>query len=491
MSLNDIDIPKTIKEAKEALKTETLSTAMRVLVETLILIIECLLLKFGANSRNSGVPPSQDPNRKKKVREKSAKPIGGQEGHKGATLKQIDNPDEVIPLKIDQKDLPVGQNLKEIAPLCRQVFDIKISRHVIEYQAQRLQDELGNVYEATFPLGVTAPVQYGTGVRAKVAYMTAYQMIPVERICDEFEHHIGMPISPGTAVNIISDAGEALKDFEKAARYALLESPVNCADETGGKVGKQKIWLHTVSSPLWTLILPHPKRGIEAMEDLGLLPQYTGTLIHDNWQAYFSFLCIHGLCNAHHQRELLRAFEDDGQQWAKKMSDLLEEMRRATENAGGCLTLEECALFEERYDAILAEGEKECPLPVPEEGKKPRGRVKRGKSRCLLDRLRERKAETLLFMRDVLVPYTNNLAERDVRPFKVKEKVSGCFRSIQAAINFCILRSFISTCIKQKASVYKALKNLFEGKLPSFVMDILERMPKESKDPPEVSAAPS
>ena len=115
-------------------------------------------------------------------------------------------------------------------------------------------------------------------------------------------------ISPGTAVNIISDAGEALKDFEKAARYALLESPVNCADETGGKVGKQKIWLHTVSSPLWTLILPHPKRGIETMEDLGLLPQYTGTLIHDNWQAYFSFLCIHGLCNAHHQRELLLRF---------------------------------------------------------------------------------------------------------------------------------------------------------------------------------------
>ena len=487
-SLNDIDIPKIIQEAQDRLKNETVSAGMSLIVETLLIIIECLLLRFGANSRNSSVPPSRDPNRKKKVRQKSGKKVGGQPGHKGSTLQQIKNPDEVISLKVDPKTLPDDQILKEMTPLRRQVFDIKISRHVIEYQAQRFKDQQGKIYEADFPIGVNSAVQYGTHVRAKVVYQSVYQSTSNERICDEFEHQVGIPISSGTVVNCIFEGADKLKPFEKAAKYALLESPVNCSDETGGKVGKEKIWLHTLSSPLWTLIAPHEKRGTEAMIDFGCLPKYTGTLIHDNWQPYFSFSCTHGLCNAHHQRELVRAFEDDGQQWAKKMSDLLEEMRRATEEAGGSLTFQERTPFEERYDAIFTEGEKECPLPVPQEGKRRRGRVKRGKSRCLLDRLRERKAETLLFMRDPLVPYTNNLAERDIRPFKLKEKVSGCFRSMKGAEAFCLLRSFISTCIKHKVSVYKSLTDLFEGIMPQFVKDVLARMPKDvTPPPPELS----
>jgi transposase len=469
MKIENIDIEATIEKAQILVREDKqLSAATKSIVEILILIISLLANRLNLNSTNSSKPPSSDPNRKKRPNSKTAKKPGGQKGHVGTTLKKVDDPDKVEVIKVDRSKLPAVR-YRQVGFESRQVFDIDISRVVTEYRAQILEDDKGNRFVAPFPEGVTKAVQYGTGLKAHSVYMSQFQLVPYNRIQDHFADQLHIPISEGSIFNFNKEAFQFLADFENRVKNELATSDLAHADETGINIGGKRHWLHCVSNDCWTLYYPHGKRGTDAMNDMGILSRFKGILCHDHWKPYYKIDCTHALCNAHHLRELTRAWEQDGQQWAQEMKNLLELINRKVNHAGGALDAQESEEYRLKYRAILKQGEIECPEPIRPKKKGKRGRIKRSKSRNLLERLRDYEQDALRFMYNELVPFSNNLGENDIRMTKVQQKISGCFRSIDGARIFCRVRSFLSTCRKQGVKSSHALDLLFNGKLPDFL----------------------
>jgi transposase len=472
MSIAKIDITETLQRAEGLLRQEpSVSPQLRAMFDLLITIIKLLVRKFGANSTNSSLPPSQDPHRARGAKRKTQGPKrqpGGQNGHEGATLAPDPHPDHIENIPIDRRTLPAGR-YKPAGYEARQVIDIEIRKQVTEYRAEILEDAHGGQFVAEFPAGVTRPVQYGLALKARSVYLSQQQLIPYERICDDFRDQCGIPLSAGSVFNFNLEAFVLLAHFEAMAIQQLILESVLHADETGINVDGEGLWLHCLSNEKWTLFFPHARRGAEAMIAMGVLEHFRGTLIHDHWKAYFQFNCRHALCNAHHLRELTRAAEDDGQHWAEKMHALLLEIKDATTQAGGSVTEREAKSFRRRYRNILTRGDRECPPPAPKDHPARPGRMARTKSRNLLERLRNFETETLRFMTDKLVPFTNNQGENDERMTKVQQKISGCFRSFQGAQIFCRVRSYLSTCRKHGLGATEALKILFSGHLPDFI----------------------
>jgi transposase len=469
MNIDNIDIHATIEKARAVIRDDKqMSAGTKSIVEILILVITLLANRLNLNSTNSSKPPSSDPNRKKKPRPKTGRNKGGQKGHIGTTLQKVDDPDIIEPIEIDRRTLPACA-LRDVGYEARQVVDIDISRVVTEYRAQILEDENGNRYVAAFPEGVTKAVQYGTGIKAHAVYLSQFQLIPYNRIQDYFADQLQIPISEGSIFNFNKQAFDALDEFEAHAREQLIASAVAHADETGINKGGDRYWLHCVSNPNWTLYYPHEKRGMEAFEAMGVLPWFKGILCHDHWKPYYSLDCIHSLCNAHHLRELTRAWEQDNQQWADDMKNLLEKINARVNDAGGVLNAQQAGIYRAQYRKLINEGEIECPEPERPNKKGKRGRIKKSKSRNLLERLRDFESDVLRFMENEHVAFTNNLGENDIRMTKVQQKISGCFRSIEGAKIFCRIRSYLSTCRKQGIKASHALDLLFNGKLPEFV----------------------
>jgi len=471
MVVEKIDVSKTLERAKKLLEKEnSISPALKATIEVMMLLITILTNRLGLNSNNSSIPPSKDPNRKKKARKakgnKTKRKPGGQTGHAGSTLEKTDTPNKIENIEIDRRTLPVG-NYNNVGFESRQVFDINVSLHVTEYRAEILEDEAGNCYVASFPDGVTKAAQYGVGIKAESVYMSQFQLVPLDRVKDHFDNQIGLPVSKGSISNFNKEAFEKLVYFEAWVKRQLLNSKINHADETGINVNGKKIWLHCLSNDRVTLYHPDEKRGKVAMDNMGVLSNYKGILCHDHWKPYYKYDCTHSLCNAHHLRELERAFEQDGQQWAKLMQDLLIKMNEAVGDSDGTLSPKRITAFQAKYQNILKDGKMECPISEEKTGK--RGRQKKSKSRNLLDRLQDFEADTLRFLTTKDVPFTNNRGENDLRMTKVQQKISGCFRSMEGAESFCRIRSFLSTCRKNGVKPSEALKFLFKGVLPSFI----------------------
>ncbi|MDQ7050520.1 MAG: IS66 family transposase [Enterobacterales bacterium] len=471
MKLDGIDIDTTLKELELTLAQEKeLSPALRSMIGVLILIVKLLTNRIGLNSSNSSKPPSGDLNRKKKTRKASNKKAGGQKNHPGTTLKQIDDPDEIATIQIDRRSLPKGHDYQDAGFESRQVFDIEITRMVTEYQAQVLVDENGKRFKAPFPEGVTKAVQYGGGLKAHAVYMSQYQLLPYNRIQEYFGEQLNISLSQGTIFNFNKDAFKRLAVFNEITKEALITSNRVHADETGININGKGHWLHCASNDLWTDFYPHKKRGCEAMDSRGILPQFKGVLCHDHWKPYYRYQdCLHALCNAHHLRELTRAHEQDNQVWAEKMKGLLEEINKTVINANNSLNEVETKKYLRRYRKLLRQAEIECPPPEEVREKGQRGRLKRSKARNLLERLINYESDVLRFMDDPDVPFTNNLGERDIRMTKVQQKISGCFRSMEGAEIFCRVRGYLSTCRKHGVSSSHAMNLIFEGKLPNFV----------------------
>ncbi len=469
MTIDNIDIDATIKRVEGLIKEDKdLSPGTKSLLEILVLIITLMANRLNLNSKNSSKPPSSDPNREKTSKSKSGKKPGGQKGHVGKTLEKVDTPDKVKVIKVDRASLPPGK-YKELHYESRQVFDIDISRVVTEYQVQVLEDENGKRFTAPFPQGVTKAVQYGTGLKAHSVYLSQFQLIPYDRIKDYFADQLGIPVSVGSVFNFNKEAFGLLDGFDDLVKNKLASSALLHSDETGINVNGKRFWLHSASNLSWTYFASHEKRGTEAMNAIGILPLFKGILCHDHWKPYYKYDCTHALCNAHHIRELTRAWEQDGQQWAKRLQALLEEINRAINDAGGLLSSIESEKYRQEYRSILKEAEKESPPPDEANRKGKRGRLKRTKSRNLLERLRKYEEDVLRFMGNEIVPFTNNLGENDIRMTKVQQKISGCFRSREGAEFFCRIRSYISSCRKQDISSTAALDLLFHGELPDFV----------------------
>lgn len=470
MTVENIDVSATLEKARSLLKSEkNLSPAIVAILDVMILLITLLANRLGTNSKNSSLPPSQDPHRQRQSKSKGEKrKPGGQKGHPGATLQKIKNPHRIEELVIDRRTIPQG-NYTKVGYESRQVFDVKIDLCVTEYRAEILQNALGPQYVAHFPEGVTKAAQYGNEVKSQSVYMSQFQLIPLARVQDYFSDQVGLPICKGTISNFNQEAYDLLEPFEAWARTGLASSQLIHADETGINLGGKGIWLHNLSNDKITLYHADERRGKEGMDRMGVLPYYQGHLVHDHLKSYYRYEnCIHCLCNSHHLRELERAWEEEHQQWAKSIQDLLIEMNKTVDADGGVLCAKKQIEYQERYRDILKLGDDECPKPPPKEPGK-RGRQKKSKSRNLLERLRDFESDVLRFMSVVIVPFTNNQAENDLRMTKVQQKISGCFRSMEGANIFCRVRSFLSTCRKNNVSPTDALRGLFEGKLPAFM----------------------
>jgi transposase len=469
VNLDGIDIDSTLKEMESVLSNENdLSPALRSMIGVLILLVKLLSHRMGLNSSNSSKPPSSDPNRFKSTRKRTGKNPGGQKGHPGTTLRQIEEPDEVEHIQIDRRSLPKGR-YQDRGVEKRQVFDIDMCRHVIEYQAQILVDEQGKRFVAPFPAGVNKAAQYGNTLKAHAVYLSQYQLLPYQRVQEYFGEQLHIPLSQGSLFNFNKEAFERLTDFSAISRDKLALAQRLHVDETGINIEGKRHWLHCASNDLWTDYFAHEKRGCKAMDARGILPLFTGVLCHDHWKPYYRYEgCSHALCNAHHLRELTCAHEQDGQAWAGKMKTLLEQMNQAVHDAGGVLDKDKARRYRSRYRTVLKQAQIDCPAPAQSQHKGKRGRVKRSKSRNLLERLIHYEDDVLRFLNNAIVPFTNNQGESDIRMTKVQQKISGCFRSMEGAEIFCRIRGYLSTCRKQGVKSSRAMEMLFEGVLPDF-----------------------
>ncbi len=306
--------------------------------------------------------------------------------------------------------------------------------------------------EILFPEGINSPIQYGIGVKAHAVYLSQYQLLPYNRIEEYFADQLVISVSAGSLFNFNKQTASLIKSSgaEDVIKTSLRTSHQALhVDETGININGKRRWLHGASTTWWTYFIPHEKRGKIAMDEADIIPHFTGVLCHEHWKPYYQYTqCEHSLCNAHHIRELERSWEQDGMQWAKDMQELLKTINKhQTDNPD--IDEQIKAQYLAQYERILAQGDEECPPPDKSSRiKGQRGRQKRTKSRALLERLRDYQEEVLRFMTHLAVPFTNNQGENDIRMTKVHQKISGCFRSMQGAQMFCLIRSNISTCRK-------------------------------------------
>ena len=449
--------------------------------------LETRIAELERNSRSSSKPPSTDkgnftnPPKPKSLRGKSGKKPGGQKGHPGSTLQKVTHPDhiEVHHFAPNQACPGCGHHLSESSVTqptgyeVRQVFDIpSIKLQVTEHRAPKCTCQgCGIKVTAAFPAEINAPVQYGPNVQAAALYLGSYQLIPYQRLSEAFTELFNCPLSQGTLANILKKGGAKATLTMAPIREALVESPVLHADETSCTLHGKRHWLHVLSTDRLTCYHLDPKRGRQAMERMGLLPRFKNLLIHDCLGAYFTFTdCQHGLCNAHLQRELTYLHEELDQSWAREMIDLLleaknlaERERAREEQTRRIIGKGRLQKILNRYHTILNQGYLLNPEPPPKP-KGQRGRVKRGKALNLLDRLSVRWEQILgYFLYPELYPYDNNQAERDVRPMKVREKISGTFRSEKHGESFCDIRSVISSTRKQGRTILETLTEMLSS----------------------------
>ena len=476
MTINNINIDEVLKDTEKLLADEKdMSSSTKSMMNLLLLIIRLLLERINVSSANSSKPSSQDPNRKKKgKKDNDEKKQGGQKGHKGKALEKVSNPDETVELLANEckgchNDMHFQQTDKYET---RQVFEVILKRKVKEYKAEVKEcDICGTVTIGEFPDGVTKAVQYGNSVKGLSVYMSQYQLIPYERVEGFFNDFFKIPLSKGTIYNFNERTFDMLSGFEEEAKKVLLKSLLNHVDETKLNIGGKKAWLHSISNEVWTFFYPHISRGIDAITEMGVLPFYKGILSHDHYKVYFRYGSLHALCNSHHLRELERSIENDDYSWSKLMKTLLLEINEAVIEAGGELDKLDQERYEKQYLTVLSNGQKECPVNPKIPGK--RGKTAQSKSRNLLERLEAYKDDVLRFMKTAIVPFTNNLAERDIRMTKVHQKISGCFRSMKGSKIFCRIRSYLSTAIKNSMSPAEALRLLFDG-MPIFNINYAE-----------------
>ncbi len=277
-----------------------------------------------------------------------------------------------------------------------------------------------------------------------------------------------LPISTGSLQNFVRTAYEKVKPVTAAIKGAVTDAEVAHADETGFYINGKRNWLHAVSTPELSYFAPHERRGQVATNDIGILPKFRGTLVHDAWATYFIYqLIIHVSCNAHHLRDLTAIVENDQQQWAALMITFLlaakQQVDEAQHEGQTELPTDQVERIYQLYDTIVSLGLAENPIPEANPPPVKQGRRKKTKARNLVERFKKRKDAILRFVHDFKVPFDNNLAERDIRMMKVQQKISGCFRSQEGAEQFCHLRSYISTIRKQGLNVWEALGSLFDG----------------------------
>ena len=447
--------------------------------------------QLAKNSRNSGKPPSSDgydqgAPRPKSLRKRSRRKSGGQRGHPGETLKVVEKPD-LIEVHHVHACQHCGQSLKRrkvIGHEKRQVFDLpKVQMQVTEHRVEiKTCSRCGKETRATFPHEISHAVQYGPEIKAQMVYLNTEQHLPLERTCDLLDEFYNHRLAEGTIVTACAEAAQKVTKSNQAVKeHLVVQEAVAHFDETGMVVNGVLHWLHTASTSLLTYYAMHPKRGSAALNEINILPRFQGRAVHDDLASYFRYEVKHALCNAHHLRTLLFLLERYPQKWVQDLLELLLKIKAKVEavkrKAKTALSVRQANAFSQAYDELVKKGLRANPSSKKNR-RKPgqRGRLKQSPARNLLLRLREHKEAVLAFMYDFKVPFDNNQAERDVRMMKVKQKVSGGFRSMAGAQNFCTIRGYLSTARKNGVKALTALRLALLGIpfLPSFVTPLAE-----------------
>jgi len=479
-------MPETIQQLQEenvALREE--NAKLRALVEELLPLktqvadlsqqVKLLESKQAKDSHNSHLPPSSDRfvKKTKSLRRLSGKKPGGQVGHEGNTLYQVKNPDETVVHAV-QTCSACQQDLLSVPASHierRQEVDIPPKRVVVrEHQAeQKVCPHCQAVTCASFPEGITAPVQYSPAFGAIGIYLTQQQFLPYERACETIQDLIGPAMTVGTLKNLVQRCALNLEPIEEQIKEHLRQGDVLHNDETSLSVMGKRMYGHVACTDRLTHYAIHAKRGSEAVNAIDILPKFSGTSIHDGLATYFTYSnCLHGLCNEHHRRELTYLAEEQKQIWAAEMNTLLLDMNTAVKEARekGLKHLHhtEVADWKNQYEAILQKGYLANPPDPPKvDAPVKRGRRKQSAARNLLDRLSKHQDAVLRFLECFDVPFTNNQAERDIRMVKVQQKISGGFRSLPGAQAFLRIRSYLSTLRKQGTHVLTALELALAG----------------------------
>ena len=435
-------------------------------IKQLEAIIAELHGKQNLNSQNSSKPPSTDaPWKPKSERQKSTRASGGQKGHKGQTLKWQTNPDQVL-IHSPTGTCECGLHLTKAGVSSvskRQVLDLPELRVLVtEHHFETRVCPCGKQHSSPIPKEFSVPVQYGFRVKGLSVYLMNTQFMSLKRCEIFFSEVMKASISQGSLVNWQTQTFTSLEFVEQRIAKAIQASSVVHGDETGIHVNGKLQWWHSAS----TLFLTHyhvaVKRGLAGMLKGGILELFKGVLVHDCWKAYFQLSAVHALCNAHLLRELTRVFETTKQTWALHLKTLLYTMKTCVESIEG-LSDEKRVELELDFRNLVLEGLKANPEQErTEKALGKRGRVGQSFTRSLLVRLETHEKSWLRFLRDARVPFDNNLAERDVRMVKVREKVSGGSRGL-GAVWFARIRGYISTLRKQGQDVFQAFEQLFTG----------------------------
>ncbi|HLJ31960.1 MAG TPA: IS66 family transposase [Candidatus Babeliales bacterium] len=441
MDKKDLRIQELERENAELKKTIT----------KLLARIEELERRLGLNSGNSSKPPSSDGLRKasktRSLRDSNSNKFGGQVGHKGNTLNQTDNPDATInydPIACSACGCSL-ENVVETGVIEKQEVDIVLKKQVTAHKASIKICSCGKKSTGIMPEHIKAPVQFSANIRAISVYLTN-QFISKSRIANLFQDLFGVTITDTTLMLFDEECAQKLTLFNDVVLDAIKKAAIKYADETGMRVAGKNEWVHLISTTLLTHYRLDEKRG-------SLLQGIVGKIVHDHWKPYFTLdEVIHVLCNAHHLRELRALIELDKEVWAQHMYDLLKNASKLVNPLPA-----QQQNISEQYDQIIEEG-----LKYHESlGQFKAGSRKKRPGHNLLIRLRDFKTETLRFLYDDEVPFTNNAAERDLRMVKLKQKVSGSFRKRSGAKVFLAIRSFVSTIQKQGKNILEYIKDVF------------------------------
>jgi len=440
------------------------------IITSLLMRVKELEDRLNKDSHNSSKPPSSDGLNRRDRRahnRKSGKKRGGQKGHEGAQMKMKEHPDHIKKHEVCScgRCSRSISHVKAKGILKRQVFDVpEVEIEVTEHQAEiKGCPYCGYVTEAQFPDTITRPTQYGSRIKGIITYLSQYQLIPYERVSELLKDIFGADISTGTIYNTNRQAYEAAEKPEEAVKDLLKEQPLLHVDETGVSCADATRWVHVVSTDSLTYLGLHSKRGKEAIEAMGIIPEYRGYLMHDFWSSYLSYNnCSHLFCNAHLLRELTAVHEDYKQKWAAQMIDVLMTAKKMSDKREKRLNNKTVEMIINEYDTLVQKGLRINPLEKKTTVR--RGRKKKSKPRNLLERLRDYRDGILGFAYNVSVPFDNNQGERDIRMLKVQQKISGCFRSVEGGLIFTRIRGYISTVKKNDRNVLDAIQGLFENR---------------------------
>jgi transposase len=452
-----MSLPPEVEELIDMLKRE---------IEALRAENAELRRRLGLDSSNSSKPPASDGLKKKprilkSLRTRTGKASGGQKGHRGDTLRQVAEPDAIVEhaaaaCEHCRAPLPADSKVDEER---RQVFDLPETPLIVTEHRAAVHDcpACRRRTRAAFPEGVVSPAQYGARVRAAAVYLNAQQLVPEERTAQVLQDLFGAAAACGASVAAwVRRKAEALEPVWRGIGACVAAAPVRCLDETGFRIAGVTRWLHTASTLTHTFYRAgEPRSAVPELEG--------GVVVHDHWRPYYTLENVdHAFCNAHLLRELQAVCEFDKEPWADALRTTLLDANQAVQKAkaegASALPPDVTKAFEDRYWAAVREGlALHRSLPDFDPSKSPKKRKKQRPAHNLLIRFKTFKDATLRFLTDFTVPFTNNLAEQDLRMMKVKIKVSGGFRTLQGAADFASLRSVISSARKQGLDILQAL----------------------------------